>query len=596
MSAGAARLVLATALLAGCSYVGHRGAPTAQASATSTASLPPPTDRLPSGHPATAPASEPPASWSTQSWDAPVGAEPPALFPLADGDCGNLEAWSLADGPVVTYGDRYDSSGTGHVHLARVQNAGIDPSGAFDLGFEPPAGDAGVSPGGSVLAVGGDGASGTWVLSEYAGRTISRVSLRVRRNDAWETLLAPNMARHQASAYGRDGVAFLESGSGGGASSVRVVRAAGVEQKLPDLFLPSADFVRLRGWPGGLAALSRSALGTALRIFDGSALRTVRLPPGEDLYGIFALGPDAIFASSRAGLWRVVGDALVLTKLAADPQSPVEDVVRSPAGDVWAIRTDGIRIQRRDGTVESRPLAEPFTQTKGMLALLGGKAETREEPSHVVAGVDSDDPWMAGESGKLYRLVDGAWKSVPLPRPPFLAGASYHASRVIVAGKGDAFVVATSSAIQPGGKAPATFHALLRTRRPAQTFRCDERTRAPEGDAAKPPRATSAHGFRSWPPVATETCATPFVVAFGPHEGDAGSDYPKLAAAVLPLAKKLTVVDFDIDGAPWVGFSVPKVSLARELATRVAQALGSRAEVVCGTPPHVLRSQSWGAK
>ena len=596
MSAGAARFALATAVLAGCSYVGHRGAPTAQASATTTASLPPPTERMPSGHPATAPASEPPGTWSTRSWDAPVGAEPAALFPLTDGDCGNLEVWSLADGPLVTYGDRYDSSGSGQVHLARVQNAGIDPSGAFDLGFEPAAGDAGASPGGSVLAVGGDGASGTWVLSEYAGRTISRVSLRVRRNDAWETLLAPNMARHDASAYGSDGVVFVESGSGGGGSKVRAVRASGAETMLPELLLANADFVRVRGWPGGVAALSRSALGTALRVFDGSALRTLKLPPGEALYEVFALGPDAIFASSRAGLWRVVGDALVLTKLAADPQSSVQDVVRSPAGDVWAIRTDGIRIQRRDGTVESRPLAEPFPQAKGMLALLGGKTETREEPSHVVAGVDSDDPWMVGESGKLHHLVDGAWKSVPLPRPPFFAEASYHASRVMVAGKGDAFVVATSSAIPPGGKAPATFHALLRTRRPAQTFRCDERTRAPERDPAKPPRATSAHGFRSWPPVATEACATPFVVAFGPHEGDAGSDYPKLAAAVLPLAKKLTVVDFDIDGATWVGFPVPKVPLARELAARATQALGSRAEVVCGTPPHVLRSQSWVGK
>ncbi len=598
MRGGAARLALATALLAGCSYVGHRGAPSAQASASAAASLPPPTDRTPSGHPAAAPASEPPAAWSTRSWVA-AGTEPPALFPLADGDCGNLEVWSLADGPLVTYGDRYDALGDGHVHLARMQDAGIDASGAFDLGFQPSARNGDISFSGSILAVGGHGVAGTWVLAEHAGRTVSNVSLRVRRNDAWETLLAPDMSRHEASAYGSDGVAFIEGSSGGGSSKVRAVRVDGTEPRLSDLVLADADLVRMRTMPGGVVALSRSAVGTALRISDAAGVRTIKVPAGESLFGLFALAPDAVFASSRSGLWRVVGDALALTKLAADPPSLVVDLVRSPGGDLWAVRADGIRILRRDGTMEQRPLPEPPPETSSLLALLGGKAETREDPSHVVAGVESDDPWTVGASGKVYHLVDGAWRPVALPRPPFLGEATYRASGVVVVGKGDALVTATSSAVLPGGKAPVTFRAVLRTRRPAQTFRCDERSKlAARRDAYRP---TSAHGFRPWPPAATEACITPFVVAFGPHEGDAGSDYPKLAAAVLPLAKKLTVVDFDIDGATWVGFaarstSTGNVALARELAARAAQALGSRAEVVCGTPPHVLRSQAWSAK
>lgn len=588
MTRGTGRLAWVASVAIGCSYAGHRGGPSDKpsASAASTA-LPPPTERAPSGHLVAAPSAAPPATWSTRTWDDPAA----TLFPLVDGDCGNLEPWSLADGPLVSYGDRYEAAGGGRVHLARVYDAGVDPSGAFDLGFEPAAPGATGPARGSILAVGGHGTSGAWVVSEYAGRTLSSVALRARRDDAWETLLSPNMARHQASGYGEDGVAFVESGSGGGAKKVRVVRLAGTAPSLPELVLADADFVRLRTFPGGMAVLSRSAVGTALRIFDGTAVRTVKVPSGDPFYELFALAPDAIFANSRAGLFRVVGDELTLTKLAADPRAPVEDVVRSPGGDVWAIRTDGIRVAKRDGSVEARPLPEPFARTKGMLDLIGAKGETREEPGHLVGGVESDDPWTVGDSGKLYHWAAGAWTAVALPRPPFFPEASYHATRVMVAAKGDAFVVATSSAIPPGGKVPSTFHALLRTRRPAQTFRCDER---PKAQALLGP--TSQHGFRSWPPAAMDACATPFVVAFGPHEGAAGADYPKLAAAVLPLGKKLAVVDFEVDGATWVGFAAPKVPLARELAVRAAQALGSRAEVVCGSPAHVLRTQAWGPK
>ncbi|MGO8994893.1 MAG: hypothetical protein ACLQVI_16380, partial [Polyangiaceae bacterium] len=256
--------------------------------------------------------------------------------------------------------------------------------------------------------------------------------------------------------------------------------------------------------------------------------------------------------------------------LAPRNSAPVQIAVHGD--DVWIVLADGsLWGESADGVVTARAIPEPIG--------LGKDGRSRyASGGGALAGVEQDDPWMVGRSGALYHLADGAWRKVELPRPPFSATATFRID-ALVHTDDELLVNAGYVAKEPGWRLPEPHRAILRTKRPKETLRCNE------PDVGWGPNETGS-GFSSWPPAADDACATPFLVLVRKGmsqrlDGDHGTVRAILKGRVA-LGETAALVEFSNGVDRYLGMRVPSVAEGRGIAAALGKKVTARSEVVCG--------------
>ncbi|MFO0675524.1 MAG: hypothetical protein U0169_03260 [Polyangiaceae bacterium] len=193
----------------------------------------------------------------------------------------------------------------------------------------------------------------------------------------------------------------------------------------------------------------------------------------------------------------------------------------------------------------------------------------------VLDGASFGAPWVVATDGSLFRWTGAAWESVPMPTPPFSTGAKYKAARVLARAKDDVLVNAEYAEKGRGWRTPERYRALLRTRAPRETFRCNPPTNGEN--------YSSGTGFSSWPPLENAapagTC-TDLVVFVHPHSArtPVGGDYATFRSALKgrkDVGESLTFVDFETRSAKNLAIRVP----SKEIGVAVIDALVKRSDL-----------------
>jgi hypothetical protein len=240
--------------------------------------------------------------------------------------------------------------------------------------------------------------------------------------------------------------------------------------------------------------------------------------------------------------------------------------MRRAAPDDLRILTDGGTVQRLTAT-SATSIATPETVVD-------------------MDGVESGRAWIVGKSGKLYRRDGAEWKAMPLPPPPFTAGASIKAKAVLVASPGDVLITGMYWEKGPGWKDQELHTALFRSKPVKETMRCNEPD--PENN-----NINLGHGFQSWPPMVNATneaaapCASPFVVLARRSKAIKNDDdWPRLRAALKghPELGDVALVDFVSGDRTLIGAKAKDLDTAQKLVAIVGAKERVRPEIVCGDP------------
>lgn len=277
--------------------------------------------------------------------------------------------------------------------------------------------------------------------------------------------------------------------------------------------------------------------------------------------------------------------APIAFKLATD--ETVHSSKLATNGDVWVITSkDRILVAHGDAIAETQlPAGDPVA-----------KEDIQHWPmtGAWLAGIDVDDPWAIAAGGRLFHFVDGQWGQVAFPKPPFSTQGTYRAQTVSVLAKGDVYVNAGYAEKGIGWKTSERYRAILRTKRPKETLRCNE----PEGGST----STSGDGFMSFPPIADDACTTPVAIlvrvawnlthAQPSWKYDKKSDYPSVREAIKDtpsLGKTVDLIEVESGNQRYLAAPVPSVAAGKELGLAVVKRIKDefleiRPEVVCGTP------------
>lgn len=524
-----------------------------------------------------APASEPSLAW---------GARPSrdgALFPVADGMCIHMESWAVDNAVLLTYGSGAGPwTRGGRVSIARFSPGGLDVGDAALAGF-----DDGKDPRFAALQrVGGAYPSRLWAISEQSGRLYNAVDILTRTDGSWKVAL-PGMAPAPRNRWSpqtwKDGaLVFLEASGQGDereGTMLRAIAVGGSAPKLPTaLAYPGTNARIVRALPSGELFVLIAGKATTIRYtLDGTKTVDATMATGDFEANLHVLAADAVYLSAGPALRRLDGATFRDTALGAAAtakNAAIRELSRDPEGNLWAVLEGGsILVEKKNGGIEDRGLGEPVFLGAGAVGYLTGRS---------LAGVEGGDPWAVGKSGKVYRYDGTKWAPVEMPAPPWSVGAKYNAVRVLWTGKNDVFVNAEYGEKGAGWKTPERYRAVLRSVRPSEVLRCNE----PLGEAAP---ASSGRGFRSWPPLATDACTTPFLVVFG-EDGTkkVNGKYPRIEAQLKAhpeLGTRFTAMDFTSGGRKWMGLPVKSRADGLKIAELLGNKLGERPEVVCGSPP-----------
>ncbi|MBX3205667.1 MAG: hypothetical protein KF764_11410 [Labilithrix sp.] len=539
------------------------------------------------------PVPEAPLAWGTR----PAAKGP--LFAVVDGMCVHGEIWPTGGSALYTYGN-----GTGpwtrgsDTTLARFVDDGLDVSESVTKTTDAEAWST-VAP---------FGVEGTWPTAvlyssdQGNGRMRDWPSIWTHGDGGWKLVashreagspdyLAPTIFRRHVVSARRTFTTYDEM------SKVVTFKAVPLEKDAPPIenlaALGRAGFFpnRLVANETTLFALGGVEQGSAskpvLRVLAGGAGREIAVPEGE--IRVLSTRPSLVLQIDKARIARLDGDKLV----AVDVRLPAKETITSasvaPNGDVWILPSGrkSVIVARADGKLDELALpaaASPRPKEAVQHWPMSGAA---------LAGVDVDDPYVIGEGGSLFHFAAGQWREVELPEPPFAATGKYQAQAVVVPSKGDVYVNAGYAEKGVGWKTVERYRAVLRNKRPKEVLRCNE----PWGGS----NAGSGRGFMSFPPLADESCATPFVVllrtayalgsSYPVYVYDRKSDYPSVRAAIKAtpgLGASVDLVEVVSGTQRYLGARVPNVAAGRELAAAVAKKVTAvaetRPEIVCGTP------------
>lgn len=265
-------------------------------------------------------------------------------------------------------------------------------------------------------------------------------------------------------------------------------------------------------------------------------------------------------------------------KLLGTTSGPIRSAHRAADDDLWVILESG-------GIQRSTP--------KGFVTV------PTPEPLAGLSGVDFGTPWAVGQSGKLYKRENDAWKEAKFAAPAFTANSSpaFKAKQVLVVAPDDVLVIALYWEKGVGWKEPELHQALLRSKPVKETLRCNEPD--PENN-----NVDIGRGFQSWPPTLTSktgpSCSTPFAVLARRSNAikSPPGDWPKIRAALKGHADlgEVSLVEFKSGDRTFVGAKAKDYDTARKMAELAAGKDRLRPEIVCGEPPVVDRTLALDSK
>lgn len=254
----------------------------------------------------------------------------------------------------------------------------------------------------------------------------------------------------------------------------------------------------------------------------------------------------------------------------------------APDGDVWLLTSKRkvVVLHGKEATETALPApAKPGPAENVVYSPSSGAA---------LAGVDIGDPYAIGEGGAVFHLTGGTWTEVPFPAPPFATTGRYRAQALHVPAKGDVYVNAGYVEKGLGWSSSTGYRAILRTKRPREVLRCNEPRDEING---------ISDGVMSFPPLAGETCKTPFVILLrigwdGDRVFTGDTDYASVRAAIKAtpsLGATVDLVEVVSGNQRFLGAKVPSLAAGQELARAAAKAIKiefhtTKPEVVCGTP------------
>jgi hypothetical protein len=533
------------------------------------------------------PTPEKPLSWGTRP------SERGPLFPVVDGLCGSATVRAL-EGKTIYYGETF----------ARFEDDGL----VLDEAFEKPAEKSKAEAWKQTTYV---DVSGTWprlVLfsgDRGGGRMRSFESIWVHEENGWSYFGSSeekDEPSYKVPIQYRDWLITSRRGMQPGANTdgptgSALIHAWPMKKDAPPI--------------PGLASLGRKGFSTAWLAAAGDSLYAFGWNEGEagfaNIVRVLKDGKVSEGANPQSGSivigkkddsLFVLGDDNVLrrfdgTKATALPFKPkngafITGAAVAPNGDIWAVTSKSEVMILHDGSVTASALPAPAS-----------KPSSTNAPTYPVnqrlAGVELGEPWAIGETGALYRFENEEWHEVAMPAPPFSTNGKYRAQSVTLAAKGDVYVSASYYEKGIGWKNSKTYNAVLRTRRPKETLRCNEAPKQLRID-----RLEVGHGFFSAPPIADDTCTTPFVliVRLGSKKEpnflyDRG--YPTLRTAIKETPG--LGVTTEILEVPWgtvqaIGLKAPDLATAKALALNAAKRVKSEyqdtePEIVCGIPPTI---------
>lgn len=540
----------------------------------------------------------PPVVDAPLAWGTRPAAKGP-LFAVVDGMCVHGEIWPTVGSALYTYGN-----GTGpwtrgsDTTLARFVDDGLDLSEGVTKTTNAEAWST-VAP---------FGVQGTWpavVLfssDQGNGRMRDWPSIWLHGDGGWKLVashreagepdyLAPALFQRHVVTARRTFSSYDVM------SKVVTFKAVPLEGSAPPIAnLPALG--RAGFFPHRLVANDTTlfALGAveqgqdskpALRILADGKAREVTLPEGE--VTVLSARPSLVLQIERGRIVRLDGDKLVAVDVKLPPKQTILSASVAANGDVWVLPSgrSSVLVARAGGGLDELAIpaaAAPRPKEAVQHWPMSGAA---------LAGVDVDDPYVIGEGGSLHHFVEGRWREVELPDPPFAATGRYQAQAVVVPSKGDVYVNAGYAEKGVAWKTVERYRAVLRSKRPKEVLRCNE----PWGGS----NAASGRGFMSFPPLADESCATPFVVllrtayalgsSYPVYVYDRATDYPSVRAAIKAtpsLGASVDLVELVSGTQRYLGARVPTVAAGRELALAVAKKVSSvaetRPEIVCGAP------------
>ncbi len=563
------------------------------------------------------PPREAPLAWGTR----PPQTGP--FYPVVDGMCIHAEVWKIDNGALFTYGNGTGpwSRGTSTTY-ARFVDGGIDSDPA--IGKEGPSAKKDVLANATPLAF-----FGSWpdAIAYYSndsggGRMREYPTVWMHGSEGWNPIAShtePTEPYYTKPVFFRGSIVYarIPYDDNEPSSTGVLFYAKPLTKDAPAL--PNIASLLRPGLAQRTIAASEDAIyfvGVDVKKYTVGALRiyadgkTREIPMQAEQVGVIGTKPSLTMLIDEKKIVRLTDDKLVPVDTKSLGNAAIAAASVAPNGDIWVLTKNDKLFVVRDGKTDEMALPEPKTPAP--------KEAVQHWPAtgSLLAGVEVDDVWVSARGGILYHLVSGNFEIVDLPKPPFSTSGRYLAQAIVVAKKGDVYVNAGYAEKGVGWKSAERYRAILRTTRPTEVLRCNE----PFGGW----NSGSGSGFMSFPPIADETCKTPFVVLLRTGYGsgkDASRIYeakhdfsqvreaiketPSLTSSPLPAeardaapegegAKRIALVELQSGKQRYLGAKVPSVAAGRDLALAVVKRVktiangGSiaevRPEIVCGEP------------
>lgn len=519
---------------------------------------------------------EPPLAWGTRP--PPQG----ELFPWLDGVCIHMETWSLADSVAITFGN-----GQGGAFARSAWNGpsvGIAIAKESGLHVVAPPPDEYFD----VVGLGGTSAA-LWATAQQGN---PRMGYTDDQLFTWSAGAAEGAGKWSARTKLPKGgelshsarTSLVQQARGAEPLFVRVVRP--MEKTGTTSILAADGSVQkapiVAGWPKP----DTNSEVIVMRLGDGSVVAMhegeLRIAPSLDApaktlakepTGTLSMRASTAYLATSSKVSRVTAGGLQPLAGGTGRVLPLDQGAYMMMADGKTFALEGDTFQPRAALPEPLSTRSGTASTMAFLNGTGAVADTD--------GVSK--VWAIGKSGAVYMFDGNTWDKLEMPAPPFAVTGKYSAERLLVLAPDDVVINARYIEKGLGWKEPEPYRALLRSKRPSETLRCED----PLGSAAETK-------IKSWPPRATPSCTTPFVTLFRngwQSQFHTGGKYAGLAPIVREYAESIT--ELEVAGSKWAGVKVESTAKGEALALAVTKKQKAlRPEVVCGVPEKVIREVS----